>query len=34
MRESIKSQDERFYSIHSRYYPLLRTISPKKRDSL
>ena len=30
MRESIKSQDERFYSIHSRYYPLLRTIAQRR----
>ena len=30
MREYIKSQDECFYSIHSRYYPLLRTIAQRK----
>lgn len=30
MGEHFKPQDERFYAIHSRYYPLLRTITQRK----
>lgn len=30
MGKNIESEDERFYSIHSRYYPLLRTIAHRK----